>query len=109
MERWESCQRRAAQGAGLPGSVPGAALFSRAFKEYAKTELPRRLRKVQLGSLLESHLTANVPRASTATLVRDMWKKGAQVAVGRRAKGPRRLSQQPNMTLPEIMDNLTKP
>ena len=53
------------------GSVPSEATFSRAFAEFAESDLPGRLHEALLDRTLEGHLAGHVSRDSTAIAGRE--------------------------------------
>ena len=93
------------------GSVPSEATFSRAFAEFATSDLPGRLHKALLDRTLEGHLAGHVSRDSTAIAGRESpVSKPAPTARPKRRRGrprkdkprpkePRRLQRQASMTL----------
>ena len=102
------------------GSVPSEATFSRAFGEFAESDLPGRLHEALLERTLEGHLAGHVSRDSTAIAGREKpAPKAAPAAkpkrrVGRPPKGeqrPKELSRlqwQASMTLDEMLEELPK-
>ena len=100
------------------GAVPSEATFSRAFGEFAESDLPGRLHEALLEWTLEGHLAGHVSRDSTAIAGRERpaLKPAAKAKRGRgrppkgeqRRKEPRRLERQTLMTLKEMLEDLPK-
>ena len=100
------------------GSVPSEATFSRAFGEFADSDLPGRLHEALLDRTLEGHLAGHVSRDSTAIERRESpAPKAAAVPrpkrrLGRPRKGeqrPKQLSRierQASMTLEQMLEEL---
>ena len=105
---------------GWEGSVPSEATFSRAFAEFATSDLPGRLHKALLDRTLAGHLAGHVSRDSTAIAGRESpVSKPAPTARPKRRRGrprqdkprpkePRRLQRQASMTLQEMLEDLPK-
>ena len=101
---------------GWEGSVPSEATFSRAFAEFATSDLPGRLHK----ALLDRTLAGHVSRDSTAIAGRESpVSKPAPTARPKRRRGRprkdkprpkelRRLQRQASMTLQEMLEDLPK-
>ena len=102
------------------GAVPSEATFSRAFGEFAESDLPGRLHEALLEWTLEGHLAGHVSRDSTAIAGRERPAlKPAAKAKRKRGRGrppkgeqrrkePRRLERQTLMTLKEMLEDLPK-
>ena len=102
------------------GSVPSEATFSRAFGEFAESDLPGRLHEALLERTLEGHLAGHVSRDSTAIAGREKPVPKVSPAakpkrrVGRPPKGEQRpkelsrLQRQASMTLDEMLEELPK-
>ena len=102
------------------GSVPSEATFSRAFAEFATSDLPGRLHKALLDRTLAGHLAGHVSRDSTAIAGRESpVSKPAPTARPKRRRGrprkdkprpkePRRLQRQASMMLQEMLEDLPK-
>ena len=102
------------------GGVPSEATFSRAFGEFAASDLPGRLHEALLDRTLEGHLAGHVSRDSTAISGRELpAPKPAPTARPKRRRGrprqgesppkePRRLERQASMTLEEMLEDLPK-
>ena len=103
------------------GGVPSEATFSRAFAEFAASDLPGRLHEALLDRTLKGHLAGHVSRDSTAIGGRESpapkpaptakpkHRRGPAAqgrATGRRS--PRRLQRQPSMTLEQMLEDLPK-
>ena len=102
------------------GSVPSEATFSRAFAEFAESDLPGRLHEALLDRTLEGHLAGHVSRDSTAIAGRESpAPKPARTSRSKRRRGRppkgeqrpkelRRLERQASMTLEEMLEDLPK-
>jgi hypothetical protein len=102
-----------------PGQIPSEATFSRAFAEFATSELPTRVHEALIKRTHEDRLVGHISRDATAIEARE---KPVQVAApempkrkrGRPKKGevvekePRRLERQAAMSLAEMVDDLPK-
>ena len=70
------------------GSVPSEATFSRAFAEFAESDLPGRLHEALLDRTLEGHLAGHVSRDSTAIAGRESpAPKPARTSRSKRRRG----------------------
>ena len=104
---------------GVP-SEPSEATFSRAFAEFAASDLPGRLHEALLDRTLKGHLAGHVSRDSTAIpgrespaskpapTARPKLRRGRPRKDEPRAKEPRRLERQASMTLEEMLEDLPK-
>ena len=102
------------------GGVPSEATFSRAFAEFAASDLPGRLHEALLDRTLKGHLAGHVSRDSTAipgrespapkpaATARPKRRRGRPRKDELRAKEPRRLQRQASMTLEEMLEDLPK-
>ncbi len=102
----------------LAGAVPGEATFSRAFAEFAASELPGRLHQALLARTLDGHLAGHVSRDSTAIEGRERpaakpaperkpkRKRGRPRKGEQRPPDPRRLARQPDMNLEAMLHDL---
>ena len=102
---WEAARR-----------VPSEATFSRAFGEFAASDLPGRLHEALLDRTLEGHLAGHVSRDSTAIEGREQaapkpaprarpkGRRGRPRKGESRPKEPRRLQRQGSMTLEEMLE-----
>ena len=103
------------------GKVPSEATFSRAFAEFAASELPQRVHEALIKRTLGGdHIVGHISRDATAIEAREKPAKvekpqadGPKRKRGRPRKGgvvspkkPRRLEQQGAMTLPEMLADL---
>ena len=110
-------------GCRLGGGGWGAeeATFSRAFAEFAASDLPGRLQiEALLDRTLKGHLAGHVSRDSTAIggrespapkpapTARPKRRRGRPRKNEPRAKEPRRLQRQASMTLEEMLEDLPK-
>ena len=86
------------------GGVPSEATFSRAFAEFAASDLPGRLHEALLDRTLKGHLAGHVSRDSTAIGGRES--PAPKPAPTARPK--RRLERQASMTLDEMLEDLPK-
>ena len=117
--RTEPTLRRLCGWEGAAG-VPSEATFSRAFAEFAASDLPGRLHEALLDRTLKGHLAGHVSRDSTAIPGRESpAPKPAATARPKRRRGrprkneprpkePRRLERQASMTLEEMLKDLPK-
>ena len=100
------------------GQVPSEATFSRAFNNFAESALPSRLHEVLIEKTMQGHLVGHVSRDSTAIKGREKPtpKPPAKPKRGRgrprrgehRPKQHRRLQRQPQMTLPQMLEDLPR-
>ena len=102
------------------GGVPSEATFSRAFAEFAASDLPGHLHEALLDRTLKGHLAGHVSRDSTAIggrespapkpapTARPKRRRGRPRKDEPRAKEPRRLQRQASMTLEEMLEDLPK-
>ena len=93
------------------GAVPSEGTFSRAFAEFAASDLPGRLHEALLDRTLEGHLAGHVSRDSTAIpggespapkpapTAKPKRRRSRPRKDEPRAKEPRRLQRQAAMTL----------
>ena len=98
------------------GQVPSEATFSRAFNNFAESALPNRLHEALIEKTMQGHLVGHVSRDSTAIKGREKPtpKRPAKPKRGRgrprrgeqRPKQHRRLQRQPEMTLPQMLEDL---
>jgi transposase len=100
-----------------PGQVPSEATFSRAFAEFAKSELPSRVHEALIKRTHEDRIVGHISRDATAIEAREKPvrieapekpkrkrgrpKKGEVVA-----KEPRRLERQGTMSVAEMLADL---
>jgi hypothetical protein len=99
-------------------AVPDASTFSRAFEEFALTELPSRIHEALIGATLKTRLIGHISRDSTAIDAREKPVKVTAPKHCRRKKPPqkgepgwegvRRLVRQQSMTLAEMLADLPK-
>ena len=98
-------------------AVPSEATFSRAFAEFATSELPGRLHTALIERTLAGHLAGHVSRDSTALPAREQparkpkkskqkRKRGRPRKGAERPKEPRRLERQVSMTLEAMLADL---
>jgi hypothetical protein len=107
-----------------PGELPSEATFSRAFAEFARSELPSRIHEALIKRTYEDRLVGHISRDATAIEAREKPVKTAAPAAspsaqpskrkrGRPRKGevvdkkePRRLERQADMSLAEMLADL---
>ena len=100
------------------GAVPSEATFSRAFAEFAASELASRMHEALIVATHEGRLIEHISRDATAIEAREKPVKVAAPKRCRRKKKPqkgepgwetvRRLERQQSMTLPEMLADLPK-
>ena len=102
--------------------VPSQSTFSRAFQEFAKTELPQRIHKAMIQEFESPRLVGHISRDATAIEAREKSarkvynsKKQTKAKRGRPKKGeyrppkePTRLERQLTLTLAEMLKDLPK-
>ena len=98
--------------------VPSESTFSRAFAEFAETELPARAHEALIKATHADRLVGHISRDSTAVEAREKPVKAEQPPAPRRRRGrprkgevgpnkaPRRLERQMGQTLPEMLTDL---
>ena len=98
--------------------VPSKSTFSRAFAEFAETELPARAHEALIKATHADRLVGHISRDSTAVEAREKPVKAEQPPAPRRRRGrprkgevgpnkaPRRLERQMGQTLPEMLTEL---
>ena len=103
-----------------PGQVPSEATFSRAFAEFATSELPNRVHEALIKTTHKDRLVGHISRDSTAIEAREKPVKIAAPETPKRKRGrpkkgevveekkPRRLEHQAAMSLAEMLDDLPK-
>jgi hypothetical protein len=106
-----------------PGELPSEATFSRAFAEFARSELPVRLHAALIKRSHEDRLVGHISRDATAIEAREKPVKTAPPEASTRAqpkrkrgrprkgdvaakKEPRRLERQADMSLAEMLADL---
>lgn len=86
------------------GGVPSEATFSRAFAEFAESELPARVHAALIEQYQEPRLIGHISRDATAISAREKAAKKVKVI---KVKGePTRLQRQQHMTLAEMLADL---
>jgi hypothetical protein len=86
------------------GAVPSEATFSRAFAEFASSELPARVHAALIEQYQRPRLIGHISRDATAISAREKAAKKVKVA---KVKGePTRLQRQQSMTLAEMLADL---
>jgi transposase len=121
IERLEADKRlRRLCGWERPGQVPSEATFSRAFAEFATSELPSRVHEALIKRTHKDRLVGHISRDATAIEAREKPVKVATPEVPKRKRGrpkkgevvekkePRRLERQPAMSLAEMLRDLPK-
>lgn len=87
-----------------PGAIPSEATFSRAFAEFANSELPARVHEALIGQYQKPQLIGHISRDATAIDAREKAAKKEKAAPG---KGePTRLQRQQSMSLAEMLADL---
>lgn len=88
------------------GAVPSEATFSRAFAEFASSELPARVHAGLIAQYQQPKLIGHISRDATAINAREKALKKAKVAP---VKGePTRLQRQQSMSLAEMLADLPR-
>ncbi len=101
------------------GEIPSEATFSRAFAEFAVSELPNRVHEALIKRTLEGHLAGHISRDATAIEAREKpvrtkkpekpkRKRGRPRKGEERPREPRRLERQATMTLAEMLADLPR-
>jgi hypothetical protein len=86
------------------GAIPSEATFSRAFAEFASSELPARVHKALIEQYQKPQLIGHISRDATAINARE---KAAKKEKAAKVKGePTRLQRQQSMTLKEMLADL---
>jgi hypothetical protein len=87
-----------------PGAIPSEATFSRAFAEFASSELPARVHEALIEQYQKPQLIGHISRDATAINARE---KAAKKAKAAKVKGePTRLQRQQSMTLAQMLVDL---
>ena len=98
------------------GGVPSEATFSRAFAEFAASDLPGRLHEALLDRTLKGHVSRDStaipgresPAPKPAPTARPKRRRGRPRKDELRAKELRRLERQASMTLEQMLEDLPK-
>jgi hypothetical protein len=101
------------------GEVPSESTFSRAFAEFAQSELPSRVHEALITRMLKEHLVGHIARDATAIEAREKPVKVEAPEAPKRKRGrpkkgevvekkPRRLERQTDMSLSEMLSDLPK-
>ena len=103
------------------GEIPSESTFSRAFTEFAESQLPAYVHQVLIKDKLSGEIIGHISRDATEIEVREKPKKETKTASdkpkrkqGRPKKGeepvkePTRLERQRTMTLQEMLDDLPR-
>ena len=100
------------------GQVPSEATFSRAFSTFAESALPSRLHEALIEKTMQGHLVGHVSRDSTAIKGREKPTpkpppkpkrgRGRPRRGEQRPKQHRRLQRQPQMTRPQMLEDLPR-
>jgi hypothetical protein len=99
--------------------MPHESTFSRAFAEFAETELPQRLHEALILHTQQDRLIGHIARDSTAIEARERFegqpkhksipkRKRGRPRKGERALSGRRLPRQRRQTLPEMLEELPR-
>jgi Transposase DDE domain/Transposase domain (DUF772) len=102
-----------------PGQVPSESTFSRAFAEFAESELPSRVHEALIKTTHAERLVGHISRDATAIEAREKPVKIVPPETPKRKPGrpkkgevvekePRRLERQAGMSLPEMLSDLPK-
>ena len=103
-----------------PGEMPSESTFSRAFAEFAESELPSRVHEALIKRTQKERLVGHISRDATAIEAREKPVKVEAPEASKRRRGrprkgevvekkePRRLERQANMTLAEMLSDLPK-
>jgi hypothetical protein len=100
-----------------PGQVPSESTFSRAFAEFAESELPSRVHEALIKRTHKDRLVGHLSRDATAIEAREKPVKVAAPEMPKRKRGrpmkgevvekePRRLERQATMSLAEMLSDL---
>lgn len=99
--------------------LPHESTFSRAFHEFAESELPQRLHEVLILNTQQGRLIGHIARDSTAIEARERFpaspkhksipkRKRGRPRKGERALSGRRLPRQRRQSLPEMLEELPR-
>jgi hypothetical protein len=99
--------------------IPHESTFSRAFQEFAETELPQRLHEALILNTQRDRLVGHIVRDSTAIEARERFegqpkhksipkRKRGRPRKAERALSGRRLPRQRRQTLPEMLEELPR-
>lgn len=90
------------------GEIPSEATFSRAFAEFADTELPQRLHEALIERWQSDRLVGHLSRDATAIKAREKPLIRRAKAQRKQRKNRRIYKQRNKMTLDEMLDDLPK-
>lgn len=90
------------------GEIPSEATFSRAFAEFADTELPQRLHETLIARWESSRLVGHISRDATAIKAREKPLNRRGKPKRKQGKNRRIYKQCHEMTLDEMLDDLPK-
>jgi hypothetical protein len=99
--------------------IPHESTFSRAFREFAETELPQRLHEALIRHTQQDRLIGHIARDSTAIVARERFerqpkhksipkRKRGRPRKNERALSGRRLPRQRRQSLPEMLKELPR-
>ena len=99
--------------------IPHESTFSRAFQEFAETELPQRLHEALIVNTQRGRLVGHIARDSTAIEARERYdtlpkhkplpkRPRGRARKGEKALPSRRLTRQRRQTLPEMLSELPR-
>ena len=90
------------------GEIPSEATFSRAFAQFADTELPQRLHEALIARWESSRLVGHISRDATAIEAREKPLSRRGKPKRKQGKNRRIYKQRHEMTLDEMLDDLPK-
>jgi hypothetical protein len=90
------------------GEIPSEATFSRAFAEFAATDLPQRLHEALIRHWESDRLVGHISRDATAIKAREKPMSKRAKPKRKQGKNKRIFKQLHEMTLEEMMDDLPK-
>lgn len=90
------------------GEIPSEATFSRAFAQFADTELPQRLHEALIARWESSRLVGHISRDATAIEAREKPLSRRGKPKRKQGKNKRIYKQRHEMTLDEMLDDLPK-
>lgn len=99
--------------------IPHESTFSRAFQEFAETELPQRLHQALVANTQQDRLVGHIARDSTAIEARERFERSPKhKSIPKRRRGRprkaeralsgRRLPRQRRQSLPEMLEELPR-
>jgi len=88
--------------------IPSEATFSRAFAEFARSELPQRVHEALVKKHLSEEVIGHIARDATEIEVREKPEKKTRKSDTAQAPSPKRLERQKSMMLKEMLDELPR-